>query len=480
MSSQNIPSILDSYFSIQTMSVHIRAWQIPLRKLGEPGSWHLEHIDTAPLDAKQCQKLIDTLYTELHQRDDARVEIDRKHSKVIQLWAYRIVIVQAPVSDALEITIVRPTTKTYLEDYSLDSEIVSNLLNTAKWVLISWSPGEGKTTFAQALVEEIAKSNVVIKTIESPRDMDIAEHITQYSFSHAPHNEIRDILLLSRPDRTIYDEVRNKEDFILYKDLRLSGIWLIGVMHATHAIDSLQRCMSVIDMWSLGQVIDTVIFIKSGAVQEVLSLEHTVKVPLWMESNDLARPVILVKTMPEQEIRYEIYSYGETTVVMPVDELEKMQEQEISPIHTYASKAIQEKIFSLTHQKSIVHITGRKHITMYIPKQATGKIIGKWGSRIEQLQKDLWLSISVKPMNELHQKKPSQTHWAVPYTIEEIIKWKKTKIEIQLPETYAHQDIQILIGNTPMTFTANYNAAVSIRRKKLIEYIRNGEIEIIW
>ena len=69
------------------------------------------------------------------------------------------------------------------------------------------------------------------------------KNVTQYSFSHAPHNEIRDILLLSRPDYTIYDEVRNKEDFHLYKDLRLTGIGLMGVMHATHAIDSIQRFM---------------------------------------------------------------------------------------------------------------------------------------------------------------------------------------------------------------------------------------------
>jgi ATPase len=33
---------------------------------------------------------------------------------------------------------------------------------------------------------------------------------------------VRDILLLSRPDYTVYDEVRNTPDFELYKDLRLT------------------------------------------------------------------------------------------------------------------------------------------------------------------------------------------------------------------------------------------------------------------
>jgi ATPase len=68
----------------------------------------------------------------------------------------------------------------------------------------------------------LAKKDVVIKTIEAPRDLQVDPSITQYSFSHAPHNEIRDILLLSRPDLCIYDEVRNREDFMLFKDLRLT------------------------------------------------------------------------------------------------------------------------------------------------------------------------------------------------------------------------------------------------------------------
>jgi ATPase len=38
-----------------------------------------------------------------------------------------------------------------------------------------------------------------------------------------------------------------------------------------------------------------------------------------MNSDDLARPVILVKDLISDEIRYEMYSYGESVVVMPTD-----------------------------------------------------------------------------------------------------------------------------------------------------------------
>jgi len=44
----------------------------------------------------------------------------------------------------------------------------------------------------------------------------------------------------------------------------------------------------------------------------------TVKVPEGMESEDLARPVIVVTSFLTQKIEYEIYTFGEQIVVMPL------------------------------------------------------------------------------------------------------------------------------------------------------------------
>ena len=71
--------------------------------------------------------------------------------------------------------------------------------------------------------------------------MQLPPSVTQYSLTKASHNELRDILLLTRPDYTIYDEVRNLEDFSLFADLRLAGVGMAGVVHASNPIDSIQR-----------------------------------------------------------------------------------------------------------------------------------------------------------------------------------------------------------------------------------------------
>lgn len=124
-------------------------------------------------------------------------------------------------------TVVKPVKRLTMSDYNLSEDVLDLLKNKAKGILVSGAPGSGKTTFAQALVDLYEEEDHVLKTIESPRDLLVSDDVVQYSFTYGSHEEVRDILLLSRPDYTVYDEVRNKNDFELYKDLRLTGIGLV-------------------------------------------------------------------------------------------------------------------------------------------------------------------------------------------------------------------------------------------------------------
>src|SRR5665648_42765 len=80
--------------------------------------------------------------------------------------------------------------------------------------------------------------------MESPRDLQVRREITQYAPLDGSMRNTADILLLVRPDYTIYDEVRKSEDFHVFADLRLAGVGMIGVMHASQAIDAVQRPVS--------------------------------------------------------------------------------------------------------------------------------------------------------------------------------------------------------------------------------------------
>ena len=328
---------------------------------------------------ENLNQLVDALFKEVETRDDAFLEINRELSKVMQVGPYRIVIVYAPLSDGMEMTVVKPVKKMSMEEYQLDPELFDLLRNKAKGILISGAPGSGKSTFAGALIDVYHKDNHIIKTIESPRDLMLNDDIVQYSFTYGSHDEVRDILLLSRPDYTIYDEVRNKPDFELYKDLRLTGIGLVGVIHATKPVDSIQRFIGSIEMGIIPQVIDTVLFIDKGQVSEVLQLELTAKVPDGMMSEELARPVIVVSSFLQKRPLYEIYTFGEQVVVMPIStdaEGNTKTPTKTQVVSQYAKEGIQRKLTQILPCDFLIEIKGNE-LELYIPEYYKGKVIGK-------------------------------------------------------------------------------------------------------
>jgi ATPase len=75
-----------------------------------------------------------------------------------------------------------------------------------------------------------------------------------------------------------------------------------------------------VELGIIPQVVDTVIHLVDGQVTQVLELRFTVKVPAGMMQADLARPVISVSDFRKKRELFEIYSYGDQVVVMPVDQ----------------------------------------------------------------------------------------------------------------------------------------------------------------
>ncbi|MDR0860471.1 MAG: Flp pilus assembly complex ATPase component TadA [Candidatus Peribacteria bacterium] len=393
---------LDPFFDETTMSLHLKEDRPILRKKGTPGNRNAV-LDETVISSEALNTLIEQIFAEATNQKGNFLEIDRKLSKVLQLGPYRIVIVYPPLSDGLELTAVKPVKKTTIADYALSEETFDLLRNKSKGILVSGAPGSGKSTFVQALVEVYHQDHHIIKTIESPRDLMVDDDVVQYSFTHGTHDEVRDILLLSRPDYTIYDEVRNKPDFELYKDLRLTGIGMLGVIHATKPIDSIQRFIGSIEMGIIPQVLDTVIFIDKGQISEILQLELTAKVPEGMTSEDLSRPVIIVSSFLSKKKIYEIYTFGEQVVVMPIPEEGMAGAGGIAGkpgIHSYAKEGIEKKLSGILNSHFIVKMKGNG-IELYVPEFVKGKIIGKGGSAIMELEKVVGLGITVKTFDEL-------------------------------------------------------------------------------
>ena len=144
-------------------------------------------------------------------------------------------------SESFEITIVHPIVKLSLEDYEISDELMKRFSDRAEGIVISGAPGSGKSTLASGLANFYHKKGKIVKTFESPRDLQVDPGITQYSKLDGSFDNSADILLLVRPDYTIFDEIRRREDFGTFADLRLTGVGMVGVVHGNSPIDEIGR-----------------------------------------------------------------------------------------------------------------------------------------------------------------------------------------------------------------------------------------------
>lgn len=381
----------ENYFDERTMSIHIVENCHVYGKKGKPGEWKLEQISKDKLDRKQVQEISKEIVEKSRIDPDAFVEISRQGSTIIQYKNYRVVIVRPPVADGWEITIVKPLKKLNIEEYNLGEELHNRVKEKSRGVIIAGEVGSGKSTFAQALGEFYSRNGRIVKTVESPRDLQLPNEITQYSKNFATSEEIHDILFLSRPDNIIFDEMRDTPDFNLYADLRLAGSECIGVIHSASAIDAVQRFIPRLDVGMIPSIIDTILFIDKGAIGKVLSLKMKVKVPTGMMEADLARPVVEARDFLSNKLEYEIYSYGEQTVVIAVDDIKT------KGVDGIAQKSI-EREFRKYCDNVAVELEGKNRAIVYVPEESISRIIGKKGKKIEKIERKLGISIGIKEL----------------------------------------------------------------------------------
>ncbi|MBI2135280.1 Flp pilus assembly complex ATPase component TadA [Candidatus Woesearchaeota archaeon] len=464
---------LEKFFDEITMSVHLRENVMPYAKKGMPGKWEFKALRKKVLSQEEIQEISREIIEDSKLRRDSFIEIERFGSTIVQLGRYRIVITRPPFSDGWEITAVRPVKKLSLEDYKLSEKLMKRICDQAEGVLIAGSPGMGKSTLAQALCEFYASREKIVKTVEAPRDLILSDNITQYAISHGDAQEIHDILLLSRPDYTIFDEMRNTKDFELFADLRLAGVGMVGVVHATNPIDAIQRFIGRIEMGVIPQVIDTVVFIKNGFINKVLSLKMTVKVPSGMTEADLARPVVVVNDFETGKLEYEIYSYGEQTVVIPVQETGAASRG----VHKLAASSIEDEFRKYSREAQVEVLSDNKCI-VYVPERDIAKIIGKQGKNISEIEKKLGMSIDVQELGSSSQKAPeAKSQEEVHYELNT----KKNSLLFDLGIRMQHKDINVYLGdNLLLTAKAGKTGLIKIKKhnnigKMILDAMKKGE-----
>ena len=383
----------EKFFTPDTASVHLKEGTRPLAKRGKPGKFELVQLADKTTSIEEVEQVIRELTEAARVSREGFTEINRAGALVIQLGRYRIAITRPPLSDGLEVTIVRPIVSLTLQDYRLSSKLMERLATRAEGVLIAGPPGSGKTTFAASLAEFYLKQNKVVKTLESPRDLQVGPEITQYGPLEGDFEKTAEILLLVRPDYTIFDEVRRTKDFMIFTDMRLAGVGMVGVVHASEAVDAIQRFIGRVELGMIPHVIDTIIFIQYGEVRNIFTLKLTVKVPTGMTEADLARPVVEIYDFETESLQYEIYTFGEENVIIPVGEVKPM----VSGALKLAEDRILQEIRKFDPDAEAKLISENRAVVR-VDNEIVPILIGKKGATITKLEQKLGVRLDVEPL----------------------------------------------------------------------------------
>ena len=410
------------------------------------------------------KEIVDEILDKAKSDSKTYLESSKEGSFVVQSREYRISIAYPPFSEGLEITVVRPVANISLDEYHLSDKLLERIRTNAEGILISGSPGAGKSTFVQAIAKYYSsKLNKIVKTMESPRDLQLPDDITQYSPLEGSMENTADVLLLVRPDYTIYDELRKNTDFSIFADMRLAGVGMIGVVHATRPIDAIQRIASRVELGVIPSIVDTSIYIENGKVTHVYETKMTVKVPTGMKEADLARPVIEVRDFETGDLKNEIYTYGEQTIVMDMDLVNGTGQDEThkSAVDKIAEKEILRKIKKILPKKAKVdvEVISPNRANIYIPEEFIPKIIGKNGKRIAEIEESIGISLGV----EIIEEKPVNK---APFEID--ITHTRKQLILELGKDNGRENFDIYI-NGEYLLTATTSKKGEIKIKKGIE-----------
>ncbi|MBW3583709.1 MAG: PINc/VapC family ATPase [Euryarchaeota archaeon] len=460
------------YFDDDTMSVHLKQDVRPYAKRGMPGKREIVQVGTSAMTKKDLNRIAREVVEAARRDDRSFVEIEREGATVVQLRNMRIAISRPPFSESIEITAVRPVAFLTIEDYNLPPEVIERLSDHSRGVFVSGPPGSGKSTFAQAVAEYLHTKGTVVKTMESPRDLVLREEITQYAPLERDVELTGDFLLLVRPDFVVYDEVRKTRDFEVFADMRLAGVGLIGVTHANRAIDAVQRLIGRVELGMIPQVVDTVVHIIGGEIQQILEMDFTVRVPSGMTEADLARPVIRVRDFLTKDELFEIYTYGEQVVVMPIQGPQRQ-----TGTARLAEDRLVEMLGRHLQGRYEVEVTGGDRATVYAEEREIPSIIGKGGTNVQALERRMGMKLNIKSLAERprpggkrpvrakepatpdrpapSRSRPVETEWAEETRgggaeIRPFVRGTKRNVVIGVGPEYAGQEVEVRVDGEPV------------------------------
>ncbi|MCS7131352.1 MAG: KH domain-containing protein, partial [Hadesarchaea archaeon] len=207
------------------------------------------------------------------------------------------------------------------------------------------------------------------------------------------------------------------------------------------------------ELGMIPMIADTVIFIKDGEIKEVYALKSVVKVPHGMMEADLARPIVQVCDFETDEPVYEIYSFGEEIVVMPVKREPTKAERKLA-------EEIKREIRRRARADVDVEVLSEGEAIVRADAEAIPKIIGRGGRTIDAVQRRLGVKIDVREKEERAREQEA---------LDVEVKVDEDHVVLMLGREHRGENVEIYAGDA-FLFKATVGARGDIRIEKGSEF----------
>ena len=449
------PLLIDEFFDENTFAVYLKERVSPYARKGNIRESKLVTIRDTPCTEYELRAISQECLERAKRHPDGFVEVELPGVTVSQIGSMRITTTRPPFSDGIEVTIVRPTREVSFESYNFAAALKDRLKESAGGMLIVGTPGSGKSTLEQNIATYLSGENYIVKTIESPRDLMVTDKITQYTSLDGSIAAAGEVITLLRPDYVVFDVMRRSEELAVFADLRLSGIKVIGGLHAKSALDALIRLASLVDLNLIPQIVATMVFVKGGDISEIYNVSTGFGVPKALEQigDPQVRPVVRLTNIITTETVAEAFRYEGEVMVTPASGLPKAPpvktieqakaeakemeaakaepvkpkaepapapapaeaERQAPPIHSMPTyevtednpawvvleKEIQNEICRFTEGDIVVRMISDTKAAVYIDDTDVPAAIGKAGKNIAAVVSKVGIGIDVRPLSDL-------------------------------------------------------------------------------
>jgi ATPase len=165
-----------------------------------------------------------------------------------------------------------------------------------------------------------------------------------------------------------------------------------------------------------------------------------------------------------KQVEYEIYTFGEQIVVMPMSEIKNKEWAKWWwAMWEYAKNAVYQKLAQLLPCDFLLSIKSASKISVYIPESYRARVIWKAGSKIQEIEKWLRLKIDLHSFSDL-----KLLDIQVKTQLE-----KNKSMQIRFPETMRNKTVCLLIWDELLYLNTNTQAHVNVTKKSDVKLLSN-------